>query len=58
MCYVIVNDLAIPCNWGIGPRNLSLFARPLVTGRLMQVGHETNAVLLAMLEIDCGHSDK
>ena len=55
MCYVIVNDLAIPCNWGIGPRNLSLFARPLVTGRLMQVGHETNAVLLAMLEIDCGH---
>ena len=40
---MIVNNLAIPCNWGIGPRNLSLFARPLVTGRLMQVGHETNA---------------
>ena len=39
---------------------MSLFARPLVTGRLMQVGRETNAqyVLLAMLEFDCGHSDK
>ena len=47
---LLCNDLAIPCNWGIGPRNLSLFARPLITGRLMQVGHETNAqyVLLAM----------
>ena len=56
----VVNDLAILSNWGIGPRNLSLFARPLVTGRLMLVGHETNAqyVLLAMLEFDCGHSDK
>ena len=56
----VVNDLAIPCNSGIGPRNLSLFNRPLLTRRPMQVGHETNAqyLLLAMLEFECGQSDK
>ena len=41
---VLFSDLTISCphyNLGIDPRNF--FTVPLLTGRPMQVGHETNA---------------